>query len=119
MLDEHHAVGISYQMVRAYVAARREEIRLQAGKGVRGGPVQRGQLRPLLLPPRRLGLMQERRSTEIGRAPLVVEFEGAFRDDAEFIALRVRHHQEPAIGVLLQPASTERLNPLLFGGGVG
>ncbi|MGW7529732.1 hypothetical protein [Streptomyces sp. NPDC054783] len=34
LLDEHDAVGISYQMVRAYVAARREEIRLQAGKDV-------------------------------------------------------------------------------------
>lgn len=34
LLDEHEAVDISYQMVRAYVAARREEIRLQAGKGV-------------------------------------------------------------------------------------
>lgn len=34
LLDEHDAVDISYQMVRAYVAGRREEIRLQAGKGV-------------------------------------------------------------------------------------
>ncbi|MFF9457346.1 hypothetical protein [Streptomyces flaveolus] len=34
LLDEHDAVDISYQMVRAYVAARREEIRRQAGKGV-------------------------------------------------------------------------------------
>ncbi|CAM5317065.1 Transposase OS=Streptomyces aurantiogriseus OX=66870 GN=istA PE=3 SV=1 [Streptomyces aurantiogriseus] len=34
LLDEHEAVDVSYQMVRAYVAARREEIRLQAGKGV-------------------------------------------------------------------------------------
>lgn len=34
LLDEHDAVDISYQMVRAYVAVRREEIRLQAGKGV-------------------------------------------------------------------------------------
>ncbi|MFF2308379.1 hypothetical protein ACFVVP_38495 [Streptomyces sp. NPDC058128] len=34
LLDEHNAVDISYQMVRGYVAARREEIRLQAGKGV-------------------------------------------------------------------------------------
>ncbi|MEV5879654.1 hypothetical protein AB0L75_36655 [Streptomyces sp. NPDC052101] len=34
LLDEHDAVGISYQTVRAYVTARREEIRLQAGKGV-------------------------------------------------------------------------------------
>lgn len=34
LLNEHDAVDISYQMVRGYVAARREEIRLQAGKGV-------------------------------------------------------------------------------------
>ncbi|THA47828.1 IS21 family transposase [Streptomyces sp. A1136] len=34
LLDEHDAVDVSYQMVRAYVAGRREEIRLQAGKGV-------------------------------------------------------------------------------------
>lgn len=34
LLDEHDAFDISYPMVRAYVAARREEIRLQAGKGV-------------------------------------------------------------------------------------
>ncbi|MFJ5851288.1 IS21 family transposase [Streptomyces sp. NPDC092903] len=34
LLDEHDAVDISYQMVRVYVAVRREEIRLQAGKGV-------------------------------------------------------------------------------------
>lgn len=34
LLDEHDAVDISYQMVRAYVAGRREEIRLQAGKRV-------------------------------------------------------------------------------------
>jgi transposase len=34
LLDEHDAADISYQMVRAYVAGRREEIRLQAGKGV-------------------------------------------------------------------------------------
>lgn len=34
LLDEHDAVDISYPMVRAYVATRREEIRLQAGKGV-------------------------------------------------------------------------------------
>jgi transposase len=34
LLDEHEAVDVTYQMVRAYVAARREEIRLQAGKGV-------------------------------------------------------------------------------------
>ncbi|GAA3505610.1 hypothetical protein GCM10019016_127230 [Streptomyces prasinosporus] len=34
LLDEHEAVDVSHQMVRAYVAARREEIRLQAGKGV-------------------------------------------------------------------------------------
>jgi transposase len=34
LLDEHNAVDISYQMVRGYIAARREEIRLQAGKGV-------------------------------------------------------------------------------------
>lgn len=34
LLDEHEAVDVSYQMVRAYVAARREEIRLQAGKAV-------------------------------------------------------------------------------------
>lgn len=34
LLDEHDAVDISYQMVRGYVAARREEIRRQAGKGM-------------------------------------------------------------------------------------
>ncbi|MGE7388192.1 IS21 family transposase [Streptomyces sp. NPDC004126] len=34
LLDEHQAIDISYQMVRGYVAARREEIRLGAGKGV-------------------------------------------------------------------------------------
>jgi len=34
LLEEHDAFDISYPMVRAYVAARREEIRLQAGKGV-------------------------------------------------------------------------------------
>ncbi|MFD7123947.1 IS21 family transposase [Streptomyces anulatus] len=34
LLDEHDAVDISYQMVRTYVAERRGEIRLQAGKGV-------------------------------------------------------------------------------------
>ncbi|CAL9676960.1 hypothetical protein SUDANB176_07867 (plasmid) [Streptomyces sp. enrichment culture] len=34
LLDEHDAVDISYQMVRTYVADRRGEIRLQAGKGV-------------------------------------------------------------------------------------
>ncbi|MFH9757280.1 IS21 family transposase [Streptomyces griseus] len=34
LLDEHDAVDISYQMVRGYVADRRQEIRLQAGKGV-------------------------------------------------------------------------------------
>ncbi len=34
LLDEHDAAGISYQMVRGYVAARREEIRLQTGRGV-------------------------------------------------------------------------------------
>ncbi|MFE5594912.1 hypothetical protein [Streptomyces sp. NPDC056549] len=34
LLDEHDAIDISYQMVRTYVAERREEIRLQAGKGV-------------------------------------------------------------------------------------
>lgn len=34
LLDEHDAVDISYQMVRTYVAERREEIRRQAGKGV-------------------------------------------------------------------------------------
>lgn len=33
LLDEHGA-EVSYQMVRGYVAARREEIRLEAGKGV-------------------------------------------------------------------------------------
>ncbi|WP_237297313.1 IS21 family transposase [Streptomyces sp. 3211] len=33
LLDEHGA-DISYQMVRGYVAARRQEIRLEAGKGV-------------------------------------------------------------------------------------
>ncbi|MFE5541968.1 IS21 family transposase [Streptomyces sp. NPDC056519] len=33
LLDEHGA-DVSYQMVRGYVAARRQEIRLQAGKGV-------------------------------------------------------------------------------------
>jgi hypothetical protein len=34
LLDEHGADEISYQMVRGYVADRREEIRLQAGRGV-------------------------------------------------------------------------------------
>lgn len=34
LTDEHDAVDISYQMVRTYVAERRGEIRLQAGKGV-------------------------------------------------------------------------------------
>lgn len=33
LLDEHGA-EVSYQMVRGYVAARREDIRLKAGKGV-------------------------------------------------------------------------------------
>ncbi|MGC5007846.1 hypothetical protein [Streptomyces sp. DT203] len=33
LLDEHGA-GISHQMVRGYVAARRQEIRPEAGKGV-------------------------------------------------------------------------------------
>jgi hypothetical protein len=33
LLDEHGA-EVSYQMVRSYVAARREEVRLEAGKGV-------------------------------------------------------------------------------------
>lgn len=32
LLDEHNALDISYQMVRTYVAERRGEIRLQAGK---------------------------------------------------------------------------------------
>ncbi|MFB8776935.1 IS21 family transposase [Streptomyces broussonetiae] len=34
LLDEHGADEISYQMVRGYVADRREEIRIQAGRGV-------------------------------------------------------------------------------------
>ncbi|WP_432089801.1 IS21 family transposase [Streptomyces sp. bgisy095] len=34
LLDEHGADEISYQMVRGYVADRREEIRVQAGRGV-------------------------------------------------------------------------------------
>jgi hypothetical protein len=34
LLDEHGANEISYQMVRGYVAGRREEIRGQAGRGV-------------------------------------------------------------------------------------
>ncbi|MEU9272738.1 IS21 family transposase [Streptomyces sp. NPDC048251] len=34
LVDEHGANEISYQMVRGYVADRREEIRLQAGRGV-------------------------------------------------------------------------------------
>ncbi|MFI5753016.1 hypothetical protein ACIBBE_46125 [Streptomyces sp. NPDC051644] len=34
LLDEHGANEISYQMVRGYVAGRREEIRVQAGRGV-------------------------------------------------------------------------------------
>ncbi|WP_206508072.1 IS21 family transposase [Streptomyces chrestomyceticus] len=33
LLDEHAAAGISYQMVRAYVAVRRKEIRWEAGRG--------------------------------------------------------------------------------------
>ncbi|MET4921704.1 hypothetical protein P3L51_04950 [Streptomyces sp. PSRA5] len=33
-MDEHDAADISYRMVRGYVAVRREEIPLQAGKGV-------------------------------------------------------------------------------------
>ncbi|GGP84466.1 hypothetical protein FHS33_006733 [Streptomyces calvus] len=33
LLDEHEAVDVSYQMVRAYVAARREEIRLRPARG--------------------------------------------------------------------------------------
>ncbi|GAA4936707.1 hypothetical protein ACFPM3_06625 [Streptomyces coeruleoprunus] len=38
LLDAHEAVDVSYQMVRAHVAARREEIRLEAGKGVVDAP---------------------------------------------------------------------------------
>lgn len=34
LLDEHDADEISYQMVRGYVATRREEIRIEAGRGV-------------------------------------------------------------------------------------
>lgn len=34
LVDEHGANEISYQMVRGYVAGRREEIRVQAGRGV-------------------------------------------------------------------------------------
>ncbi|MFG2441087.1 hypothetical protein [Streptomyces sp. NPDC048508] len=33
LLDEHAADGISYQMVRAYVAVRRKEVRWEAGRG--------------------------------------------------------------------------------------
>ncbi|WP_434481609.1 hypothetical protein [Streptomyces sp. NBC_01281] len=33
LLDEHTADGISYQMVRAYVAVRRKEVRWEAGRG--------------------------------------------------------------------------------------
>ncbi|MFD5536375.1 IS21 family transposase [Streptomyces sp. NPDC127079] len=33
LLDEHGAAGISYQMVRAYVAVRRKEVRWEAGRG--------------------------------------------------------------------------------------
>ncbi|TPW90666.1 IS21 family transposase [Mycolicibacterium fortuitum] len=32
LLDEHHAVDVSYWMVREYVAARRREIRIEAGR---------------------------------------------------------------------------------------
>ncbi|MFG2601910.1 hypothetical protein [Streptomyces sp. NPDC048462] len=34
LLDEHDADEISYQMVRGYVATRREEIRIEADRGV-------------------------------------------------------------------------------------
>ncbi|MGW7613332.1 hypothetical protein ACWGKW_40060 [Streptomyces sp. NPDC054766] len=34
LLDEHDADEVSYQMVRGYVAVRREEIRVQAGRSV-------------------------------------------------------------------------------------
>ncbi|MFJ2774803.1 hypothetical protein [Streptomyces sp. NPDC087300] len=33
LLDEHAADGISYQMVRAYVAVRRKDVRWEAGRG--------------------------------------------------------------------------------------
>jgi hypothetical protein len=33
LVDEHGAVGVSYPMVRAYVAWRRPEIRTEAGRG--------------------------------------------------------------------------------------
>ncbi|MGK4578519.1 hypothetical protein [Kitasatospora sp. HPMI-4] len=33
LVDEHGADDISYQMVRGYVASRREEIRIEAGRG--------------------------------------------------------------------------------------
>ena len=50
---------------------------------------------------------------------LVIEPDRALGDDAELMARGYSHHKEPAIGVLLQPAPAECLDPLLLGGRVG
>ncbi|MER7179440.1 hypothetical protein ABT404_08135 [Streptomyces hyaluromycini] len=65
LLDEHEAAHVAYQVVRAYVAARREEIRIQAGKGV----VTRSSHRPTDPQTHRPTDPQTRRPTGPGRRP--------------------------------------------------